>query len=72
MSTTYASPHIKGSGWRVAGPTEGSLWGVKAEIWELERKLEVVDGKAEAHYHKRLEKPKWDWEALQKELSRMR
>ena len=51
---------------------EGSLWGVQAEIWELERKFEMADGKAQAHYHKGLEDPKHDQEALQEELSRMR
>ena len=51
MSTTHLSPHFKGLEWRAATALEGSLWGVKAEIQELERKFEVADSKTLAHYH---------------------
>ena len=32
----YSLTQFKGSGWRVARTVEGSLWGVKTEIWKLE------------------------------------
>ena len=51
---------------------EGSLQGVQADIWELERKFEVADGKAQAYYHEWFEELKCNQEALQEELSRMR
>ena len=51
---------------------EGSLWGVQAKIWVQERKFKVADEKTQAHYHEWLEEVKWDWAALQEELSRMR
>ena len=72
MSTTNPSPYFKGSGWSVARAIDGSLQGVKVEIWELERKLKVADSRALAQYHEQLEKLKWDREALHEELSRSR
>ena len=43
---------------RTTRAVEGRFWGVQAEIWELERKFEVADGKTHAHYHEQLEKLK--------------
>ena len=39
---------------------EGKLWEMQAEIWEMERKFEMADGKAQVHYHKWLEELKRD------------
>ena len=72
MSITNPSPHFKGLGQRMTRAMDESLQGVKAEIWELERKFEVADDKTQVSYHEWLEELKWDWEALQEELSRMK
>ena len=72
MSTTNPSSYFKSFGQWTTRAMEGSLQGVQAEICELERKLEVADGKTQAHYHEWLEELKQDWEATQEELSRMR
>ena len=45
---------------------------MQADICELEKMLEMVCGKAQAHYHKQLKELKCKQEALQKELSRVR
>ena len=51
---------------------ERSLQGAQADIWELKRKFKAADDKTQAHYHKWLEKLKWDQEALQEEISWMK
>ena len=72
MSISNPSPHFKGLGQRITRAVEGGLLRMQAEIHELERRFEVVDGKTQAHYHKWLEEFKQDQEALQEELSRMK
>ena len=70
MSTTNPSPCFKDLEQRTTRAVEGNMWGVQAEISELEWKFKVADGKMQAHYHEQLEKLNWDWEALQEELTR--
>ena len=72
MSTTNPSPCFKGLGQKMTRAVEGSLWGVQAEIWELERKFKVAYCKMQAHYQEWLEEHKWDWEALLEELERIK
>ena len=52
MSTTNPSPDFKGFGQRMTRAMERNLWGVQAQIQELERKFKVADGNTQAHYHK--------------------
>ena len=72
MSSTNLSPPIKGSGQWTTNTVEGSLWGVEAEIQELEQKIEVAKGKIQAHYQEWLGGLCHAWEALQEELVGLR
>ena len=51
---------------------EGSLQRVQANIHELERKVKMADGKAQAHYQEQLKELKSNWETLQDKLFSMR
>ena len=70
MSTTNPSPHFKGPEQKTITAVEGKLWGIQAEIKELERKFTVAGGKMHTHYQEWLEELNWVWEALQDELAR--
>ena len=49
MSANNSSPHFKGLGQWTIEAVGGSLQKVQVEICELERKLEITDGKVQAH-----------------------